>query len=1205
VGATTTFPILALVCETPLDELHGVLWDAVRTGLVLRIEGSYAFQHDRIQEAAYLLIPEEARAGAHLRIGRLLLAHTPPPEREAIIFEIVSQFSQSPITSREEREQVAQLNLIAGKRASKAAAYSSALTYFAGGCALLGEDCWARQYQLAFELEFHRGECEFLTGELVDAETRLAVLAGRAENSVDLVAVICLRLDFYLALGRFDQAIDVGIEFLRQVGLKCGRNPTEEEVRQEYARIWQQLGTRRTEDLIDLPPLSDADRRATLNVVTKLIPPATVLNPKLHHLLIAHVVNISLEYGNSDASCFGYASLGWILAADFGDYPAALRFGQLGVDLLENFEVCASKAAVYVAFAVFICPWVRHLRISRKFLGQASDEANRIGDLPYIGYCSFLTLENAIAAGEPLDDIESKIVENIGYARSIKYNFIISMGVGQLYLVRTLRGLPLDFISMGDKTFDQDDFENLLGSDPNLTLAACWYWIRKLQAQVFMEDYVSAVEAAAKAQTLIWTCPAFFQEADYHFYAALARAGSCYSPGGAQPDQRTAHLEGLASHHRQLKTWAKHCPENFENRVALVGAEMARLEGRDLDAELLYQQAIHSAHTNGFVHNEALAWETAARFYAVRGFDVIAETYFAKACEAYRRWGADGKVRLLKTRFPRLASADPRGGTEGVSPSDQQPDVSAVVKASQALSSEIQLPQLIERLMTIALQNSGADRGLLILFHENDYRIEAEACADGEKVLLQYDAPTSPTVPETIIRYVIRTQQNVILDDAMKRNLFSEDMYLGLRKPRSILCLPLVRQGAIDGLLYLENTLAPHVFTPERTRLLELLASQAAISLENSRLYADLELQVSLLQQLPVSAWTLKPNGTPDFVNDVWLEFSGQTLEFIRSHPEAWMTAIHPEDRELAVRTFWEGVRSGQGFAFETRTLRARDGIYRRHLQQAVVLRDAEGKVLRFVGTTTDIDDQKRAEETLRQTQADFAHVARVATLNAMTASIAHEVNQPLSGVLINANTGLRMLEAEPPNLAGLAETVRRTVRDANRAADVIRRLREMFSKKEAKTELVDLNGAVRDVIAISAGDLQRREALLQTELAAGLPYVIGDHVQLQQVILNLLLNAADAMQNIEDRPRSILVKTELESDAFVQLEVRDVGTGFDPGLAEKLFAPFYTTKANGMGIGLSICRSIIESHQGRIWARPNVGPGVTFIFRLPVASSE
>ena len=250
----------------------------------------------------------------------------------------------------------------------------------------------------------------------------------------------------------------------------------------------------------------------------------------------------------------------------------------------------------------------------------------------------------------------------------------------------------------------------------------------------------------------------------------------------------------------------------------------------------------------------------------------------------------------------------------------------------------------------------------------------------------------------------------------------------GASAPRSVLCLPIVRQAKLVGALYLENNLAPFVFTPDRVAVLQLLASQAAISLENAHLYTDLQLQAGLLQRLPVSAWTLKPDGTPDFVNQVWLDYSGQTLDFVRSHPEAWMTAVHPEDREAASRAFWDGVRSGQGFTIETRSLRAQDGSYRWHLQQAVVLRDAEGKVLKFIGTTTDIDEQKRAEDALRQAQADLARINRVTTMGELTASLAHEIIQPITGAIANANACLRWLDRDKPDLDEVRAAVTRIV---------------------------------------------------------------------------------------------------------------------------------------------------------------------------------
>jgi PAS domain S-box-containing protein len=632
----------------------------------------------------------------------------------------------------------------------------------------------------------------------------------------------------------------------------------------------------------------------------------------------------------------------------------------------------------------------------------------------------------------------------------------------------------------------------------------------------------------------------------------------------------------------------------------------------------------------------------------------------------------------------------------------------------------------------------------------------------------------------------------------------------------------------------------------------ERLAETSRLYRELQRAEAELQLQVGLLQHLPVSAWTLKPDGTPDFVNRVWLEFSGQTLDFVRSHPEAWMTAIHPEDRETAGRAFWEGVRSGKGFAIETRSRCAKDGTYRWHLQQAEVLRDAEGKVLKFVGTTTDIDDQKRLQEELRAKEldarslldnmpgflarisadgtpeifnrpfleylgttleelkkwrtSDFVHpddlahtievfgngisggqpfdfqyrlrrfdgvyrwfqvrivpvrnvegrilhwnalvtdieerkraeealraseaslaqaqylsrtgsfswkvandeivwseqlyrifdfepgtpvtierinsrvhpddlaamiervararisggpfeyehrlampdgsvkylmamaqgslnaegkleymgavqdittrrlseealakartelarVASITSLGVLTASMAHEVNQPLSGIITNASTCLRMLDANPPNVEGARETARRTIRDGHRASDVITRLRTLYSRKEPALESMDLNEAAREVTALSSTEIQRNGVTLRQEYADDLPPALGDRIQLQQVILNLVRNAADAMSTIDDRPKELLVRTERGEGNQVRLSVKDSGVGFASQAADKIFEPFYTTKTDGMGIGLSISRSIIEAHQGRLWAARNDGPGSTFSFSVP-----
>jgi PAS domain S-box-containing protein len=375
----------------------------------------------------------------------------------------------------------------------------------------------------------------------------------------------------------------------------------------------------------------------------------------------------------------------------------------------------------------------------------------------------------------------------------------------------------------------------------------------------------------------------------------------------------------------------------------------------------------------------------------------------------------------------------------------------------------------------------------------------------------------------------------------------------------------------------------------------------AAFDIEDRKRAVDqLQLLASMMHSIPAAVLSVTPDGTPDVVNQGWYDYTGQTPEYVHSSPDAWMSTMHPDDAERAGKIYWEGIRSGTGFTMEARFLRATDRTYRWHLNRAVAVRDAAGNIIRFVGTSTDIDDLKTAQDELHDARAALAHVTRVMTMGELTASIAHEINQPLAGIITNANTCLRMLTADQPNVEGALETARRTIRDANRASEVITHLRALFSKRETAAERVDLTEATQEVLALCSSDLQRKGTLLRPDLAADLPAVVGDRIQLQQVILNLLTNAADAMLTVNHRPRELRITTGVDEDGLVRVTVCDNGVGFDASNAEKLFKAFFTTKTQGMGIGLSVSRSIIESHHGRIWAVKNEGPGATFAFAIP-----
>ena len=1204
-GNVAEITTLSIFLGTPEEHVHAQLWAAVRLELVDRLEGAYRFVHDRVQESAYSLIPEDFRAATHLRIGRLLAAQTPAEKREETIFEIVNQLNRGAalITCRDEREQLAELNLLAGKRAKASTAYASALTYLIAGAALLTEDSWERRHELIFELELHRAECEFLTGALAEAEQRLAALSARVATTVERANVACLRVDLYTTLDQGSRAIAVGLDYLRHLGIEWSPHPTEEEARREYERIWSQLGGRAIEELIELPLMRDAESLATLDVLTKLSVP-TPIDANLYFLVISRAVNLSLERGNSDASCVAYVRLGMVAGARFADYKAGYRFGQLGYDLVERRGFKRFQARTYMLLGAFVIVWARHVRAGRDLVRRAFDAANQIGDLTYAAYACYAMNSLLLAAGDPLVEVQRKAEDGLAFTQKVRFGLVIDIIATQLGLVRTLRGLTPTFGSFDDEQFDELRIERRFAGNPELARAECWYWIRKLQARFFAGEYPAAVEASSRAQSLLWTSPSMCETAEYHYYSALSRAGSCDI---ATAGQRQQHLEALAAHHRQLEIWAEQCPENFENRAALVGAEIARIEGRELEAERLYEQAIRSARANGFVHYEALANEIAARFYAARGFEQIAQLYLRNARHCYLRWGADGKVRQLDELYPHLRQEEPAPDSRRtIGAPIEHLELATVLKVSQAVSGEIVLEKLVETLLRTAIEHAGAERGLLILPRGGDLSIQAEATTSGSAVTIALrDAPiSSAELPEPVVQYAARTQESVILDDAAARGSFSTDEYVRRTHARSILCLPLVKQGRLIAVLYLENNLAPNVFTPARMAVLQVLASEAAMALESSRLYRELQEREAKIRRLVdaniVGVLISDLEGRVLEANDAFLQMVWYTRDDLTSGRLRWTELTPPDWQAVSERAVAQLRAHGTCDLFEKEYFRS-DGTRVPVLIAAAAI---EGTRAEVVGFVLDLTERKRAEEALHQAQAELAHITRVVTLGELTASIAHEVNQPLAGVTTNGNASLRWLARDPPDLAEVRACLQRIVRDGHRASEVIARMRAFVRKAAPQTVRLAINDVIAEVLALAQGELRRHGVALHTDLAADLPLVLADRVQLQQVLLNLLLNGMEAMRGVTDRPRALIVRSQKEEANAIRVAVRDAGTGIAPQDLERVFTAFFTTKPAGLGMGLAISRSIVEAHGGRLWATPNVGPGATLQFTLPTGDA-
>jgi PAS domain S-box-containing protein len=1205
-GNTAEIKMFSIVHRTSEEELHSDLWEAVRLELIVRLEGDYRFVHDRIQEAAYSLIPARHRAGAHLRIGRLLGAHTPPEKREEAIFEIVNHLNRGAelITAPEEREHLAELNLVAGKRAKTSTAYASALSYLVVGASLLGEESWERKHTLTFALALHRAECEFLTGALAEAEQRLAALSSSAATTVERATVACLRADLYMTLDQSNRAVAVGLDYLRHLGVDWSPHPTEEEARREYKQIWSQIGDRSIEELVDLPLMNDPASLATLDVLTKLGPAAFFTDFTLHSLVVCRAINLSLEHGFSDGSCPHLEWLGAVAGGYFGDYHAGFRFGQLGYDLVEKRGLKRFQARTYNNFGVQVLPWARHLKASRDLLRRAFEAANQMGDLTFAAFaCSNLDT-NLLAAGDPLEEVQAEVESSLTFARKIRFGYAIDLVSIQLALVRTLRGLTAKFGSLDDQHFDERRLERHLSGSPELAPAESAYWVRKLQARFMAGDYASAVEASSRAQELVGAWQTAPETAEHYFYGALSQAAFCDS---ALPDERQQHLDALAAHHRQLEVWALNCPENFENRAALVGAEIARIEGRIADAEHLYEKAIRSARANGFVQNVAIANELAGRFYGSRGFEQIAQLYLRNARQCYLNWGADGKVRQLDELYPHLREQEPETDARTtIGAPIEHLDLATVLKISQAVSGEIVLENLVDTLLRTAIEHAGAERGLLILPRSGELRIQAEATTGGSSVTLELrDAPiSSAELPETVVQYAARTQESVVLDDASARSSFSlssfsNDEYICRAHARSILCLPLVKQGRLIAVLYLENNLAANVFTPTRIAVLNVLVSAAAISLENSLLYRELQEREAKIRRLVdaniVGVLISNREGQILEANDAFLQMVRYAREDVTSGRLRWPDLTPPEWQAVSAHAEAQLRASGTCEIFEKEYLRS-DGSRVPVLITATVNGDARSETLAFV---LDLTERKRAEEErerLRQAQAYLAYMSRVTTVGELAASLAHEIKQPIAAAVMNARTCARWLQRSQPDIGEACEAASRVVKDTTRAAEIIDRVRSLYRRDMPQRELVDVNEIVREMMVLLQDEANRYSIPIRGELTQSLPKVMADRVQLQQVLMNLMLNGVEAMK---DTGGELTVTSNSTEDGQLIVSIGDSGIGL-PQNPDRIFEAFFTTKSQGTGMGLSISRTIVESHSGRLWASANSGRGATFHFSLP-----
>ncbi len=995
--------------------------------------------------------------------------------------------------------------------------------------------------------------------------------------------------------GEYPQSVDSALTCLRLFGIDLPAHPTWEQVQAEYETVWQTLDGRPIESLIDLPLMTDPELQAAMQALSLLTSPAYSTDFHLFCLFACRMVKFSMQHGISDASTLGFSGLGFIRGSVFHRYDEWYRFAKLACDLVEKHGFIANQPKLYHMVALWTQPIGTAIDLTRAAIRTAIET----GDLTFACYGMFQSVTDYLLRNDPLDAVWRESEMALDFAREAKFGDAVDIIRSQQRFIATMQGRTATFSTFSDAQFDEAAFEAQLPPDRSATMI-CFYWILKLKARFLSSDYADALAAADKAKPLLSAAAGQIQLLDYFLYAALTVA-ALYEKASA--DEQAGWRDLLTAHREQLREWAETYPPTFADKHALVSAEIARLEGRPFDAMQLYEQAIQSAREHGFVQNEATAHEVAARFYAARGFETIAQAYLRNARYGYLRWGALGKVRQLEQSHPQLREDPaPSPATALFGAPVEHLDIGSVVKASQAVSGEIVLDRLIETLMTLALEHAGAERGLLILLRGDTPRIEAEARTDRKtvEVTLRQETVTPADLPESLLHTVIRTRDSVILDDASAPNPFSADEYIRQKRARSVLGLPLVKQTRLIGVLYLENNLTPHVFTPSRLSVLKLLASQAAISLENARLYGDLEEREAKIRRLVdaniigIFIWSL--HGEILEANEAFLHTVGYNREDLASGRLRWTDLTPAEwlDRDLQ-QLVPELKMKGSLQPFEKEFFR-KDGS---RVPVLIGIAAIDKECNQGAAFVLDLTERKRAdEERTRMLRAEAANRAK----DEFLANVSHEIRTPMNAIL-----GMTDLALDTP----LAEDQRqylKTVKSA--AANLLGMINDLldFSKIEAgKLELdvadFSLRAAVGDTLRALAVRAHRKGLELIYDVQPEVPdALVGDAGRLRQVLLNLVGNAIKFTDAGE-----VVVRVEVagdpapEGDVGLRFTVRDTGIGIPRDQQERIFRAFEqedtstTRKYGGTGLGLTIAARLVALMGGTITVESEPGRGSTF----------
>ncbi len=1012
IGNQFDLPTLSIISGEPYPETAGRLLPALEAGLVVpageayksiqagesndgtTIAPEYRFLHDRVQQAAYSLIDDLRKEVLHLKAGRSMLAHTPPEALEGRVFEIVHHFnlSRGIIKDAEERQRLAEVNLLAGRRAKASAAYEPAYRYLSIGISCLEKECWDTQYSLALALFCEAAEAAYLKTDFTEMERLAEVVIAHARTVLDKVSIYESQMRAAIAQHRPLQAIQTGLHILGLLGVRFPARPGKLRILLEILNTKRVLAGKRPEDLLTLPGMTDPGYLAMSRIISIMRFSAYLAMPTLAPLLILKSIRLSFRHGNTSLASSAYAAYGLILCGVMDDIKNGYRFGLLGLSLMENLNAGECKARTMFTFNTFIKHWKDHIRTTLSPLLDGYKAGLETGDIESAGFSAMTYCYHSFYAGVPLAKLETEMARFSEAVDRLKQ--LSSMRFIRSYqqMVRNLVEHQEDPTRLDGEYYNEDEMLPLHMEAGDRT-SIFNVRICKIILGFLFGEYAGAYEEDRKAWVYLDGGRAAFANTAFFFYDSLIRLAMVPT---FTKKERKQSLKQVAKNRKRLKKWAQHAPTNNRHKWLLVEAELARVEGRDLDTIMkFFREAIRLAGENEFLQEEALANELAARFWMGRGDDEIAGLYMREAHYCYGNWGAKAKVRHLERTYPQfLAEAAKKAPGEkrekqrvGVSvPSSDEwsggaLDLGSVIKTSQAISGEVDLDALLKKVMRILIESAGAQEGCLIMKKDGELLVRVHITMGMDSATLLENLPIEgcDLLSQAIVQYVARTQEAVVLSNAAVEGIFCRDPYIVRKKPLSILCMPVMQHGVIVGVLYLENNQITDAFTQDRMEVLRILSSQAAISIQNALLYAERKQAEEELRQAEAKYRNIFDNSaegiyqsTPD--GRVLTVNPAAARIFGYDSPEDGIASINNIAKDIYVdpvrRDEFQSLMQAQGYVkdFELRAYKKDRSMIDISINCHVV-RDKSGHILYFEGAVEDITEKKRIEEALKESR--------------------------------------------------------------------------------------------------------------------------------------------------------------------------------------------------------------------------------------------